>query len=403
MLASLTLASAAVAFLPAQNPQWAPTYNMSMSSLSMVCNYTGMSDPKLGGSFGIASYDWSNAKPQWANQKPMDCEERLVQQADMTKKYNPATHVFLYRNIVKALPWFTTVRQKLDDPAYSGFFLKFAPNVTTHVPRCTGTGSDEKCSEYYHDQEQTPEHPTGDGNCADWCDCGANPCGEYLFDHRNGTMLRDFIVNDLIMGPNGVGHPSVEGMFLDDYWCSRLLNNSGCNGPSEIDGNNQADMGLSDQDILAITNGWLETMTAVEQAMRDAKAFTWWFFPGQDNANATPLSLYPSNCAEVVGKAVSENTYQDLPLLLGLETSLNQVEQEIAAFLIMRGPYAYVSYGTWGATWPATTPRPAAMDTDYGEPTAPAVQKSTHVFTRTYSKATVTLDCQNFNASIVMH
>lgn len=52
--------------------------------------------------FGIVSYDWSNAKAQWAASKPMDCEERLLQQATMTKQLNPASHVFVYRNVVKA-------------------------------------------------------------------------------------------------------------------------------------------------------------------------------------------------------------------------------------------------------------------------------------------------------------
>ena len=43
----------------------------------------------------------SNAKALWANQKPMDCEERLITQAAMTKAANPNTRVFVYRNLVK--------------------------------------------------------------------------------------------------------------------------------------------------------------------------------------------------------------------------------------------------------------------------------------------------------------
>ena len=42
-------------------------------------------------------YDWSNSKTQWAAAKPMDCEERLQEQARMTKKLNPKTHAFVYR------------------------------------------------------------------------------------------------------------------------------------------------------------------------------------------------------------------------------------------------------------------------------------------------------------------
>jgi hypothetical protein len=79
------------------------------------------------------------------------------------------------------------VREKLVDPAYSGFFLKFNPNVTSyHVPNCDDNYSPPLCSVFYHDQEQTPEVPTPqnpnpDGKCVGTCDCGGVPCGEYLW------------------------------------------------------------------------------------------------------------------------------------------------------------------------------------------------------------------------------
>ena len=130
----------------------------------------------------------------------------------------------MYRNIVKALPWFTSVREKLTDPAYSGWFLKFDPAVKAkggkyHVPDCAAENS-SKCSVYYHDQGQTPEVHGGDGTCTDGtCECGEGvPCGEYLFDHRNGSSLRDWIVEQHIGGPKGLGSPDVDGLFMDDYW-----------------------------------------------------------------------------------------------------------------------------------------------------------------------------------------
>ena len=84
----------------------------------MECNGSGWSSPERGAAFGIVSYDWSNAKKEWAAAKPMDCEKRLQTQARMTKAAG-GLHVFVYRNVVKALPWFASVREKLDDPAYS--------------------------------------------------------------------------------------------------------------------------------------------------------------------------------------------------------------------------------------------------------------------------------------------
>ncbi len=57
-------------------PPWPPTYNMSLSTIIMPCNYTGLFDTSFSSRFGIVDYDWSNSKLQWANQKPMDPEAK---------------------------------------------------------------------------------------------------------------------------------------------------------------------------------------------------------------------------------------------------------------------------------------------------------------------------------------
>jgi hypothetical protein len=169
---------------------------MRESTISMQCNGSGWSNATRGSEFGIVSYDWSNAKAQWAATKPMDCEERLLTQAQMTKA-SGGKHVFVYRNIVKALPWFSSVREKLLDPLYAGWFLRFdasKPSASYHQPACAAEDA-SKCSPLYHDQLQTPEvptpeHPDPDGKCdTSGCDCGPGlPCGEYLFDHRNDSL-----------------------------------------------------------------------------------------------------------------------------------------------------------------------------------------------------------------------
>jgi hypothetical protein len=352
----------------------------------------------------------------------MTDQELLLEQAQMIKAANPLSHVFTYANLVKALPWMTEVREKLDDPAYSGFFLKFKaggafPNGSYHVPACTGS----KCSVFYHDQEQTPEHPSGDGSCTEQCDCGTQPCGEYLWDHRNGTMLRDFLVNEYILGPHSAGNEAIDGLFIDDFWCSNAINGS-CGdpvqGPSEIDRNSQVDMGLSDDDVSAITRGWLQTQTAVQSALLAAGKYTWSLLPGQNNANASPKMLDSSNCAAMLEPACSSEAspYASAPLLFGLTTSQNksdplpQLNTDIAAFLAMRGPYAYAGWGQWGLSWPAgqtwqkqgghVVDRPQELSYDYGTPTSACKQTAAGVFERHYSKSAVTVDCNTFSANI---
>lgn len=322
------------AYRPARTPPWPPTYQVTESLLTMQCNSSGYSSSARAAEFGIVSYDWSNAKAQWAQARPMDCQERLDQQARQLARFrnqnttthsNNSTHIFVYRNIVKALPWYSSVRSKLVDPRYSGFFLSF-DNATAaaayHVPTCAPEDP-TKCSGLYHDGLQTPAVPTPDtphpdGACAEHvCDCGPGlPCGEYYFDHRNGTLLREWLINEVILGAliddeeedaNGKDdsndHPPtriVDGLFLDDYWCSHRLcqetNHTvrGCpcqdpaQGPTESDPHAVQDMGLSDDDVYEITLAWNETMSLIEDRLLEHGAYTWWLMDGQENADASP-------------------------------------------------------------------------------------------------------------------
>jgi hypothetical protein len=174
-------------------PPWPPTYNMSLSTAIMPCNYSGMFDASFSSQFGIVDFDWSNAKLQWANQHPMDPEQRLVAQAMASHALNPQSKTFVYRNLVHADNWMATVREKLDDPAYSGFFVPFKqggslPNGSWHVPACDTNFSPPKCSSLFHDQVNTPQYrphsktPLVNGECAPHpCDCGKHPCGEYVY------------------------------------------------------------------------------------------------------------------------------------------------------------------------------------------------------------------------------
>lgn len=114
-----TVRAKEVGVLPPTAPPWKPTWSLGRSTLSMVIHRQqtptalvfaaisseayvfrrgGWSSPTHGAEFGIISYDWSNAKAQWAMQQPMDCQERLLQQAQMTKNANPSSHVLPYHH-----------------------------------------------------------------------------------------------------------------------------------------------------------------------------------------------------------------------------------------------------------------------------------------------------------------
>ena len=426
----LALLTAVEAFLPSQNPPWPSSYAMNQSTISMFCNSSGFFDPVLSSRFGIASFDWSNAKAVWAATKPMNTGQLLLQQARLTKAQGTQGRLFLYFNLVKALPWFEIVREKLVDPAYSDFFLPFSPSVTSpHVPPCDlVTG---QCSALYHDQLQTPSVPVPgvqpDGACVDYCDCGAVPCAEYVWNHKNES-LRQFLV-DVVTGPSFLGADGgtlVSGLFIDDFWCSNLLNGTGAcgdpaQGPTEMDPHNQADMGLSDADVRDQTLGWLDTTTRVQAAILAAGGYTWSLLPGQSNANADPLMLHQGQaCAAAVRAACSPAApWQAAPLLMGLTPGnastgpLPHLQAEVAAFLLMRGPHAYLGWGQWGLSWPVgftwnTTngtvlPLPEVLGRgDWGEPSGlcQEVPAGAGSFVRTYAAGTVRLDCSSYDSEI---
>jgi len=159
---------------------------MQDSTIIQPCNMSGFLNASLFSQYGVVSVDWSNGKQLWV-QPPMSCEELLVEQAAQLKAARAGVRVMGYRNIVKSLPWFSTVREKMDDPMYNHWFIPFDVHNKTpfHVPPCDTNYAPPKCSKLYHDIEQTPGvFPHGDGHCPGPCDCGVHPCGEYLYDVR---------------------------------------------------------------------------------------------------------------------------------------------------------------------------------------------------------------------------
>lgn len=131
-------------------------FNLSLF-LCRPCNESGLTDPQSTKGWGIVDFDWSNAKKVWAAAKPMNCEEMLVDQVQKTTSASPGTTVWVYRNGIKALPWYTLVRKKVTDPTYAAWFMKFSPAVianhsAAHVPVCDANYDPPRCSDLYHDQ-----------------------------------------------------------------------------------------------------------------------------------------------------------------------------------------------------------------------------------------------------------
>ena len=143
---------------------------MGRSTILYTCNKSGLHNVSEAISYGVAAYDWSNAKELWANAQPMDADRMLTKQAELVLAADPGIEgeqprVWVYRehtttayslsirvevwvaffsrsddhldlmislrqrslagNKIKALNWFGNVREKLDDPQFAGWFIKF--------------------------------------------------------------------------------------------------------------------------------------------------------------------------------------------------------------------------------------------------------------------------------------
>jgi hypothetical protein len=367
---------------------WVPTYNMSMSTIIMPCNTTGFFEPSAAARYGIVDVDWSNAKKDWARATPMDCEERLVTQAHLIKAANPNTRVWVYRNLVKATPWYTSVREKICDPAYAGWFLRFNTSATPHAAKCDNAFSPPKCSEFYHEPEKSL-----DGLCADEkCDCGCVPCGYYVWDHRNAS-LRAWLV-EYATGATSVEDPRIDGVFLDDNWAVP-------SGPAESDKHCLADMGLSPTDVIDISAGWVLSTKGVQQAVLDKGGFDWLLFsPGHATTGSDPVGGAQGCAAALRKRCVRNDTLQHSALMMDAGKTSADFMPNLAAFLLIRGPYAW-----FGNAWQGCDNIPARrpeLDRDYGVPKGACAEthEGTGIFTREYTKASVAVDCNTWTGTI---
>lgn len=404
---------------------------MYRSTVLYTCNNSGMHDVGHALKFGVVVYDWSNAKALWANAHPMNSEELLTKNAEAVLAADPgvegeAPRVWVYRNTIKALNWYTSVREKLDDPRYASWFIKFKDykgpqsNNSYHVPACDWAPPNPKCSGFYHDQEQTPEHPGGgksypvDGACVEQCDCGAtNPCAEYIFDHRGGEVegrtFRDWFVNEYMVSSEtllhknaATGKPQVIGLgWLDDAMTLA--------GPTEEDSHYIADTGASPEDMQAQVQAFQDSMDALRKKVVPMGGFWWQLMDG--DAMKSLLHMTADKCTTILRQLCvpRPSVWNRMQLYNiaggGKGVTPDQFTQYTAEFLLTRGPYAVLGYSWYGCTDNQDAPNLAEeWSHDFGEPVnGDACQETgedTKIFERTWTKATIQWDCAAGRGSI---
>jgi len=385
---------------------------MNQSTIIMPCNKSGFTDPASTLGWGIIDFDWSNSKEIWAKNKPMNDEEMLFEQVQMTTKATPGTTVWVYRCSVYAYPWYTSVRTILDDPAYAPWFVMFKPEGPWYSPKCDNNSG--KCSQYYHMQEQTPGFPTGDGDCAaPACDCGSAPCGFYLWNHSStavvhGQTFQEWFIFTYMF--NAVGSsPLVSGFFWDDFWPGPPGN-----FPDAGSGKIVEDTGMTDADLTQITAAYNINMEALKKETLSRGKFSWqmlWTGGKADAKGSTgpgPL-VTASACANDLRALCSATSpqYVNRTMMYAFtnrDPSLANhtlFKADLANFLLTRGDYAYLGHGWLGCS--RNYQFPEELNADYGVPVDKLCKETNPgVFEREWSKASVKMDCSTFAGSITM-
>ena len=219
----------------------------------------------------------------------------------------------------------------------------------------------------------------------------------------------------------------MDGFYFDDGWTNvtskipswappsyHQCNMSPIGGATEEDGHCVEDMGLTQADVTAIRDGWVQTMAEVKTAVLKHSGFGWPYL-AERGVLSLDLRDPKKECAAYHRAQCKKNSpVSNQPLMAEFTRKLFHdpfplpyPKQDAASFLLVRGPYAWLGFSWMGCNTEQVHQyqRPGVLDVDYGTPTDTYCSETgdgTGVFVREWSKASVQLDCNTWEATIKM-
>jgi len=351
---------------PCPLPTWEPTYQLNRSTICQPGVTEGFLDANEAARWGLVSLDWSIAYNVWnsnASGTPilnnLTCAETLVEQARQIKAVNPLTKVFVYRNTELALSFLKPQRDVMQDPNFAYFFLQYQANNPGNVTPGT----------IYNEPAGFP----------------CNDCPQYFTNFSEPDAV-EYFVGVSEQGEFGTSSPYVDGTFLDD---SQAIPQEHPNAPHNL--------GLTTIQLLKLQNDTYRYVDLVIQTLAANSHYVWQGFNNADCGDPDGVMPGPSasNCPTVMDK-ICDPSWQNVPMTM--QWDIYNKEQTLAAFLIGRGPYAYVGYGwngqplpEWDAMWDMY---------DVGTPVNLCSQVSSGVYARNYTNGYATLNCNTWTAEL---
>ena len=173
----------------------------------------------------------------------------------------------------------------------------------------------------------------------------------------------------------------------------------------------RGDLGLCVADVANLATAWQRNIMAIEQATRAAGGFLVQMFTDGNHVEHHGSSR---SCDQFFSGACSKGSMQHAgPLLWGAQGNVSRPGaapdflEQLAGFLLVRGPYAYFSPaddGWVGSSYPYP-PRSVYggyLDRDFGTPVGQCKSEAAGVWVREWTKATVQLNCSAWQAQITM-
>jgi hypothetical protein len=232
----------------------------------------------------------------------------------------------------------------------------------------------------------------------------------------HNQTFQEWFIHSYVLNKVGMS-PLVSGFFWDDYWptsaSTGFTTSKGVGRFPDSRPNVTEDIGLTPADFTQISTAYNKNMDALREATLKAGKFSWqmlWTGGAPTNKGGT-VPQPPVNrqdCAaqlralcNITSPAQTRAMMYQLNHTHGDPSKLLSFEQDLANFLLVRGPYAWLGHGWTGCS--KNYPFPPELNMDYGEPTngicAETAPKS-GVFTRSWTHVDVEMDCNTWLPSI---
>ena len=333
---------------PCAPAPWAPEWSLYRSTTCYADHETGYFVPPANASWGLVPVSWTNAQDVWRRPNPFDgqCEAAMLEGCRLVKAASPRTRCFRYNNMELAIPFLESNRAVMD-AAHSAWFLQYID------PR------------------------TGLRNGTVF---GESSVGAWFWNYSE-PGVSDFVVR-MVLNGTLAGGDAFDGTFTDDE----------IGFPVEHE-DAPAAIGMSPAQVAAVRLAAQVASGEVVRALHDAGKYAYQaFYNGSyDGGNVGPAPT-AETCAAFMRQYCGFGETVSLTMLLD-DSALNQT---LAAFLVVRGPIAYIGYG-WASGQERWRPE---FTWEVGEPLGSCSEPTPGVFTRPWTFGEASIDCNTWEGKV---